>query len=166
MMTTLKTLDDLLHEHLSDLYDAETQILDALPLMAKQATAPVLRAAFEKHLEETKVQRATLDDIFADLGKKPADHRCKAMEGILREGQDFMKEKADPEVMDAGLIAAAQRVEHYEMAGYGCVRTWAKQLGMNSIAERLQKILDQEGETDHNLTKIAEKTINRRAVGE
>ncbi|GAA5531610.1 protein YciF [Herpetosiphon gulosus] len=165
-MTTLKTLDDLLYEHLSDLYDAENQILDALPLMEKKATAPVLRAAFEKHLEETKVQRATLDDIFADLGRKPATHRCKAMEGILREGQDFMKEKAEAEVMDAGLIAAAQRVEHYEIAGYGCVRTWAKQLGMTSIAERLQKILDQEGATDQSLTQIAEKTINRKAVGE
>ena len=165
-MTTLKTLDDLLYEHLCDLYDAENQILEALPAMAKQATAPVLRAAFEKHLEETKVQRATLDDIFADLNRKPANHRCKAMEGIIREGQDFMKEKAEPEVMDAGLIAAAQRVEHYEMAGYGCVRTWAKQLGLNTIAERLQKILDQEGTTDHSLTQIAERTINRRAVGE
>lgn len=163
-MSKLKTLNDLMVEHLRDLYNAETQIMDALPKMAEKATAPQLRKAFETHLEESKVHRARLEDIFQQLGEKPEGHTCKAMEGIIKEGDEFMKERAEPEVMDAGLIAAAQRVEHYEMAGYGCVRTWAKQLGMNDVAKVLQTTLDEEGATDEKLTKLAEGSLNERAI--
>ena len=163
-MSKLKTLNDLMVEHLRDLYNAETQIMDALPKMAEKATAPQLRKAFETHLEESKVHRARLEDIFQQLGEKPEGHTCKAMEGIIKEGDEFMKERAEPEVMDAGLIAAAQRVEHYEMAGYGCVRTWAKQLGMNDVAKVLQTTLDEEGATDEKLIKLAEGSLNERAI--
>ncbi|MBP8251879.1 MAG: ferritin-like domain-containing protein [Herpetosiphon sp.] len=163
-MSKLKTLNDLMVEHLRDLYNAETQIMDALPKMAEKATAPQLRKAFETHLEESKVHRARLEDVFKQLGENPEGHTCKAMEGIIKEGDEFMKERAEPEVMDAGLIAAAQRVEHYEMAGYGCVRTWAKQLGMNDVAKVLQTTLDEEGATDEKLTKLAEGSLNERAI--
>lgn len=163
-MANLQTLNELLVEHLRDLYSAETQIVDALPKMAQKATSPQLRTAFETHLEESKVHRARLEDIFQQLGEKPEGHTCKAMEGIIKEGDEFMKERAEPEVMDAGLIAAAQRVEHYEMAGYGCVRTWAKQLGMNDVAKVLQTTLDEEGATDEKLTKLAEGSLNERAI--
>lgn len=163
-MSKLKTLNDLMVEHLRDLYNAETQIMDALPKMAEKATAPQLRKAFETHLEESKVHRARLEDVFKQLGENPEGHTCKAMEGIIKEGDEFMKERAEPEVMDAGLIAAGQRVEHYEMAGYGCVRTWAKQLGMNDVAKVLQTTLDEEGATDEKLTKLAEGSLNERAI--
>jgi len=160
----LETLHDLYVEELRDLYNAEHQILKALPKMAKAASAPLLAKAFTEHLAETKVQVERLETIFKTLDVSPKGKTCKAMEGLLEEGKDVMSEDADPTVMDAALIAAAQRVEHYEMAGYGCVRTFARLLGEDASADLLQKTLDEEGAADKKLTKLAESVINAEAV--
>jgi len=153
----LATLSDLYVDTLKDLYNAEHQLLKALPKMAKAATAPALKKGFEKHLEETKVQIERLEEIFESLDASPKGKKCKAMEGLIEEGKELMAEDADPDVMDAGLIAAAQRVEHYEMAGYGCVRTYAVLLGDAKAAKLLQTTLDEEGKTDQALTKLSEQ---------
>jgi ferritin-like metal-binding protein YciE len=162
----LASLQDLYVEELRDLYSAENQITKALPKMAKAATAPKLKAAFEEHLEQTKGHVDRLETIFKKLGKPPTGKTCAAMKGLIEEGSELLeqKDKADPEVLDAGLIAAAQRVEHYEMAGYGTVRTFARQLGEDEAADLLQKTLDEEGETDKKLTALAEKAVNAKAV--
>ena len=125
----LESLQDLYVEELKDLYSAENQLLKALPKMAKAASSPVLRTAFEDHLEETRGQVERLESIFKKLDANPKGKKCKAMEGLIEEGNEVMTEEAEPAVRDAALIAAAQRVEHYEMAGYGCVRTYARLLG-------------------------------------
>lgn len=163
-MASMQTLEDLLHEQLQDLYDAEGQIIKALPKMAEAASSTALRNAFESHLKQTYVHRERLEKIFTDLGQKPQAKTCKAMQGLIKEGEEMVKENADPTVKDAGLIAAAQRVEHYEMAGYGCVRTWANLLDMKSVADVLQKTLDEEGETDKKLTSLAERVVNVKAA--
>lgn len=163
-MAKLSNLQDLLVEQLRDLYDAENQIMKALPKMAQQASAPELRQGFETHLSETKGHVQRLEQVFSSLNEKPGGHSCKAMQGIIKEGDELMKERADASVMDAGLIASAQRVEHYEMAGYGCVRTWANLLGMSNIAQLLQQTLDEEGATDQKLTAMAERIINVQAA--
>lgn len=160
----LETLHDLFVDELKDLYNAEHQILKALPKMTKAATSPELSAAFEEHNEVTEVQVQRLEKIFKTLKTSPKGKKCKAMEGLLEEGKELMSEDADPSVMDAALIAAAQRVEHYEMAGYGCVRTYAKLLGYKEAAALLQKTLDEEGEADKSLTKLAETVINAEAL--
>lgn len=159
----LTTLDDLLLEELKDLNDAEKQITKALPKMAKAASSGELAQAFRDHLEETKGQIARLEQVFELLGKKAGRKKCEAMEGLLEEGAEMMKEDADPDVLDAALIAAAQRVEHYEMAGYGCVRTWCQVLGHSDAARLLQETLDEEGSADKKLTEIAE-SLNVQAV--
>ena len=159
----LKTLRDLYVEEMKDLYSAEKQILKALPKMAKAATSAELKAAFTRHVEETKVQVERLETIFEQLGKKPTGKTCKAMQGLVAEGEELIEEEATPEVLDAGLISAAQRVEHYEMAGYGSVRTYAKTLGETEAAELLQQTLDEEGATDKKLTALAETLINAQA---
>jgi len=159
----LDSLQKLFVEELRDLYSAENQILKALPKMAKAARSPELKAAFQKHLEETKGQVERLDTIFEGLGKSPKGKTCKAMEGLVEEGSELMKEDADPAVLDAGLIAAAQRVEHYEIAGYGTVRAYARQLGQEEAVRLLQETLDEEGATDKSLTALAESTINLQA---
>jgi len=161
----LDTLRDLFVDELKDLYSAEHQLLKALPKMAKAATSPQLKRAFESHLKETKGQVERLDQVFADLDVSPKGKKCKAMEGLVEEGAEWMEEDADPDVMDAGLIAAAQRVEHYEMAGYGCVRTYAQLLGEDKAATLLQKTLDEEGAADKKLTELA-KRINVEANDE
>jgi ferritin-like metal-binding protein YciE len=160
---SMDSLKDLYVEQLRDLYSAETQILKALPGMAEKASNPELRSAFQEHERVTHDQVRRLETIFDGLGEKPGGHHCKGMEGLLKEGQDMVKEKGDPATVDAGLIAAAQRVEHYEIAGYGCVRTYAERLGMSDHARTLQQTLDEEGETDHRLTDLAERIINPRA---
>ena len=132
-------------------------MLKALPKMAKAATAPELKRAFESHWKETKGQVDRLEQVFASLDASPKGKKCKAMEGLVEEGAELMGEDADPDVMDAGLIAAAQRVEHYEMAGYGCVRTYAQLLGETKAAKLLQATLDEEGAADKKLTEIAKK---------
>ena len=152
----IDNLRELLVEELKDLYSAESQLLKALPKMAKAATSPELKRAFESHLKETKGQVERLDQVFSELDESPGRKKCKAMEGLIEEGSEWMKEDADPDVMDAGLIACAQRVEHYEIAGYGCVRTYAELLGETKVAALLQKTREEEGAADEKLTKIAE----------
>lgn len=161
----LKSLHDLLIHELKDIYSAEKQLTKALPKMAKAASNEQLKEAFKVHLEETKGQIERLEQIFKDLGKSPRGETCKAMEGLIEEGDSLMKEKAaDPDVMDAGLIAAAQRVEHYEIAAYGCARTYAKLLKNKEMQKLLQTTLNEEGATDKKLTKLAESTINISAA--
>jgi ferritin-like metal-binding protein YciE len=159
----LDSLHDLYVDELKDLYNAETQLLRALPKMAKAASAPQLRAAFTEHLEVTRGQVARLETIFERLQASPKGKKCKAMEGLIEEGKEVMDEDAVPAVMDAALIAAAQRVEHYEMAGYGCVRTFARLLGYTDAADLLQQTLDEEAEADKALIHLAETTINIKA---
>ncbi len=161
---TLKTLHDLYVNELKDLYNAEHQLVKALPKMAEASSSPELAKAFTEHLAETKVQIERLETIFADLEVSPKGKKCKAMQGLLEEGKDVMAEDADPSVMDAALISAAQRVEHYEMAGYGCVRTFARLLGFDDAADLLQETLDEEGTADKKLTELAETVINAEAV--
>jgi ferritin-like metal-binding protein YciE len=160
----LETLHDLYVDELKDLYSAEHQLVKALPKMAKAASDPQLAKAFTDHLAETEGQVERLDKIFKSLDVSPKGKTCKAMEGLLKEGKEVMAEEADPTVMDAALIAAAQRVEHYEMAGYGCVRTFARLLGEDEAADLLQATLDEEGAADKKLTKLAETVINVEAV--
>jgi ferritin-like metal-binding protein YciE len=152
----MESLRDLYIHELKDLYSAENQLVKALPKMAKAANAKSLKAGFEKHLKETKEHVERLKKIFEELGESPGMKKCKAMEGLIKEGDEVASEDSEPEVKDAALIAAAQRVEHYEMAGYGCVRTYARLLGDKKAATTLQKTLDEEGATDKKLTDLAE----------
>jgi len=158
----LSSLEDLLVEELKDLYSAESQLLKAIPKMAKAATSKELKAGFEKHLKQTEVHVERLEKICKDLDVSPKGKKCKAMEGLVEEGAEVIEEDAEPEVKDAALIAAAQRVEHYEIAGYGCVRTYAQLLGNDKAAKLLQQTLDEEGATDKALSKLAE-SINVEA---
>jgi ferritin-like metal-binding protein YciE len=160
---SLDSLHDLYVEELKDLYNAENQLLKALPKMAKKATAPELKAAFTEHLEVTRTQIGRLEEIFTALEASPKGKKCKAMEGLVAEGAEVIGEDGDPAVIDAALIACAQRVEHYEMAGYGCVRTFATLLGYEDAAALLQQTLDEEGEADKKLTQLAETVINVEA---
>jgi ferritin-like metal-binding protein YciE len=160
----LDSLKKLLVHELKDLYSAEKQLIKALPKMAKAATHDELRQAFEDHLEETEEHAERLEQVFEMLGASARTEKCKAMQGLIEEAQDLMKEDAEPDVMDAALIASAQRVEHYEIAGYGCARTYAELLGEDEAAALLQKTLDEEGATDHKLTEIAESAINLEAA--
>ncbi len=158
----LSSLEDLFTDELKDLYSAETQLTKALPKMAKAATSKELKAGFEKHLKQTEGHVERLEQICEKLGVSPKGKKCKAMEGLIKESAEVIEEDAEPDVKDAALIAAAQRVEHYEIAGYGCVRTYAKLLGNNSAMKLLQQTLDEEGDTDKTLTKLAE-AINVQA---
>jgi len=159
-----KGFQDLLELELKDLYSAEKQITKALPKMAKAATNDDLKAAFETHLEETEGQIERLEQIFKQLDISFARvEKCKAMEGLIEEGKEIMEEDLEPEVLDAALICAAQKVEHYEIAGYGCARTFAQQLGHADVADLLQETLDEEGTTDKKLTEIAESVVNQEA---
>ncbi|WP_406699430.1 ferritin-like domain-containing protein [Singulisphaera sp. Ch08] len=160
----LESLRDLLVEQLQDLYDAENRITKALPKMAKAATSPELKAAFEKHLAETKVQVERLEQVFEHLGEKAKKKACKAMQGLIEEGEETIKEDAEPEVKDAALIAAAQRVEHYEMAGYGTVRAYAKLLKETKVVKLLEATFAEEKATDEALSELAESTINVEAA--
>lgn len=146
-----------------DLYNAENQLVKALPKMAKAASTPDLRKAFESHLKETKTHVERLEKIFKKLGEKPSGKTCKAMKGLVEEGSEMTKEEGSGVVIDAGLIGAAQRVEHYEMAGYGVVRTFASVLGESEAKKLLQTTLDEEGAADKKLTKIAEGFVNEEA---
>ena len=166
MAEATNPLQELLVDELKDLYSAENQILKALPKMAKEATNEELKAAFEQHLEQTEEQISRLDRIFEELGEKSKGHKCKAMAGLIEEGKELMEEDADEDVMDAGLICAAQKVEHYEIATYGCLRTYAEMLGFDEQADLLQETLDEEKTTDEKLTEIAESTINVEAAEE
>jgi ferritin-like metal-binding protein YciE len=160
----LESLQDLYLAQLKDLHSAEEQIIEALPKMAQKASHSELRQAFELHLRQTKEQLRRLDQIGQRAGQKLTGHKCKGMEGLLEEGEEMMKKRADSDVLDAAMIAAAQRVEHYEMAGYGCARTYARLLGLEDDARLLQQTLDEEGETDKLLTNLAERVINVEAL--
>jgi ferritin-like metal-binding protein YciE len=159
----MESMQDLYLHELKDLYSAEKQILQALPKMASKANHNELREAFEEHQATTEEQVRRLETIFDELGKKPGGKKCKGMEGLIEEGEELLEEDADPDVRDAALIGAAQRVEHYEIAGYGTARTYARQLGFDRQAELLQRTLEEEGETDERLTRLAEGRINREA---
>jgi ferritin-like metal-binding protein YciE len=152
----LNTIEDLFHQELKDLYSAETQLVAALPKMAKAATNEELKAAFEEHLEQTKGHVDRLKKIGEELEIKLTGHKCKAMEGLVEEGSDMISEDAEDAVRDAGLIGAAQRVEHYEIAGYGTARALANRLGLEDAAELLEETLEEEKETDGKLTALAE----------
>jgi len=159
----MDSLKELYVEELKDLWSAETQITKALPKMMKAATNPKLKKAFNTHLKQTERHIKRLERIFKELDESPRGKKCVGMEGLIKEGQELIKEKPEAEVLDAGLIAAAQHVEHYEMAGYGCVRTWARQMGEDRQAELLQETLDEEEQTDRLLTDLAESEINVEA---
>ncbi|ODU00549.1 MAG: hypothetical protein ABS79_03125 [Planctomycetes bacterium SCN 63-9] len=160
----LESLRDLLIEQLEDLYDAEHQITKALPKMAEAASEPKLKAAFKKHLKETEGQIERLDQVFEALGQKAKRKTCKAAKGLIAEGDETIKEDAEPAVRDAALIAAAQRVEHYEMAGYGTVCAYAKQLKETAVLKLLKATFAEEKATDEALSELAESTINLQAV--
>jgi ferritin-like metal-binding protein YciE len=159
-----KGFKDLFELELKDLYSAEKQLTKALPKMAKAATNDDLQQAFESHLEETEGQIERLEKIFKQLDiLYTRVEKCKAMEGLIEEGKEIMEEGLEPEVLDAALICAAQKVEHYEIAGYGCARTFARRLGHQEVAELLQETLDEEGSADKKLTEIAENVVNQEA---
>ncbi len=161
-MPKISTLEDAYVEQLRDLYSAETQLIKALPKMAKAAHAQELKDGFTEHLEQTKQHAARLEKIFEELDEKPTGKKCQAMAGLVEEGSETIDEDAAPAVKDSLLIAAAQRVEHYEMAGYGTVKTFANLLGHEDAAKLLDETLQEESETDEKLTELAE-TINAEA---
>jgi ferritin-like metal-binding protein YciE len=163
-MAKLNNLNDLLIDELKDLYDAEHQLTKALPKMAEAASNTQLQNAFNQHLAETEGHIRRLEQAFTALGEKASRKTCKAMKGLVEEGDEVIKEDGDPSVKDAALIGAAQRVEHYEMAGYGTARTFAQTLGLNDVAALLQENLDEEGNANKKLTQIAESRVNERAV--
>jgi ferritin-like metal-binding protein YciE len=160
----LESVEDLFLAELRHLYDAENQVLKAIPKLAEAASAPVLKMAFSQHLEETKVHVGRLDRVFRQLDVSPSGETCEAMKGLVKEGEEFIQAKGEPSVRDAGLIGAVQRVEHYEIAGYGTARTLAKRLGFQEIATILQDTLEEEGEADRKLTAVAENEVNARAI--
>ena len=159
----MKNLKDLFEHELKDLYSAENQLVRALPKLKDRAKDEKLKKAFENHLRETEGHVKRLQEICDDLGIKPTGETCKAMQGLVKEAESFLEEDADEDVMDAGLIAEAQRVEHYEISGYGTAVRFAKELGYNDIASKLQKTLDEEYKADDLLTDMAEDRLNRKA---
>jgi ferritin-like metal-binding protein YciE len=160
----LESLKDLYMEQLKDLYSAETQLLEALPKMADASNSPELKNAFREHLIQTKQHVDRLEQVFRKLGESPKGETCEGMKGLVKEGEAMIKMKGEPEVIDAGLIAAAQRVEHYEIAGYGTVRTYAELLGDAEAVRLLERTLQEEEEADEKLTEIAESHINQDAL--
>jgi ferritin-like metal-binding protein YciE len=163
-MAALDTLEKLYVNELKDLYNAEQQILKALPKMIKAAAHPELKQAFSTHLNQTEGHVERLARIFEDLGTSPRGKKCHGMEGVIEEGAELIGDKPEPHVLDAGLISAAQHVEHYEMAGYGSVRSWADTLGLSRHVALLQQTLDEERKTDQLLTQLAARSINTEAA--
>ena len=162
--TRFDSMEDLFVEQLEDLYDAEKQLTKALPKMAKAASNGRLRSAFESHLEETRGHVGRLEEVFELVNRKAKATTCEAMKGLIEEGENMIDAKGDDEVRDAALIAAAQRVEHYEIAGYGTIRNFARRLGLEEAAQILQQTLDEEGAADKKLTQLAEQAVNQRAA--
>jgi ferritin-like metal-binding protein YciE len=159
----LNSLHELYIDELKDLYSAENQLLKALPRMAKAASNAELKRAFMQHEKVTREQVKRLERIFQDLGERPGGKKCHGMEGLIDEGKELIGERPHPDVLDAGLIAKAQHIEHYEIAGYGTVRTYARLMGHESHAQLLQQTLDEEGDTDKMLTALAETSVNIEA---
>ena len=166
MVKEPKKLEELFHDTLKDIYYAEKKILTALPKMAKAAQNEDLKAAFEKHEGETEEQVSRLEQVFELIDKKPQGKKCPAIDGIIEEGQEIIKEYKGSPALDAGLISAAQAVEHYEMARYGTLRTWADEFGIKDAATLLQTTLDEEEATDEALTELAEAVVNQEAQAE
>jgi ferritin-like metal-binding protein YciE len=160
----MNDLQDLMVEELRDLYSAENQLLKALPKVAKACDNDQLKAAFEQHTQETETHVQRLEQIFKALGEKPTGKKCKGMEGLIEENKEMMGEDAEPDVMDAGLIVGSQKIEHYEIAGYGSAVTFAKLLGNDQAARLLSQTLDEEERTDKKLSEIAESAINVEAA--
>jgi ferritin-like metal-binding protein YciE len=163
MAKAAKKLDDLFHDTLKDIYFAEKKILTALPKMAKAAHDEELKAAFEKHHGETETHVARLEQVFSAIDAKPQGKNCDAIMGIIEEGQEIMTEYKGSPALDAGLLAAAQAVEHYEISRYGTLRTWAEELGLLDVVKLLGSTLDEEKATDQTLTRIAENVVNQEA---
>ena len=164
MAAKQKELTDLFHEALKDVFHAEKQIVRALPKMARAANSDELRQAFETHKEETQAQIERLEQVFEILGKRAQGKPCEAMQGLVAEGQEIIEEFKDSDALDAGLVSAAQSIEHYEIARYGTLRTWAQQLGMNDAAQLLEQTLEEEKKTDALLTELAESSANPEAA--
>jgi ferritin-like metal-binding protein YciE len=162
-MASEKNLRDLFHDTLKDIYFAEKKILTALPKMAKAAQAPGLKAAFEKHETETEGQVQRLEEVFAEIEEAPRGKTCDAIVGIIEEGQEVMKEYKGTPALDAGLLAAAQAVEHYEISRYGTLKTWAEELGLSRSVRLLDATLAEEKKTDEALTQLAENNVNQHA---
>ena len=162
----LDTLEQLYISELRDLYSAENQLVKALPKMAKAASSDELRNAFEKHLEQTKEHVQRLEQIFEQLDESPKGKTCRGMKGLIEEGSEILEEDGEDSVLDAGIIVAAQKVEHYEIAGYGSARTFANLLGQDEAAELLQSTLDEESDTNENLNQLAENIVNPEALTE
>jgi ferritin-like metal-binding protein YciE len=160
----LNSLEDLFWDQMKDIYDAEQRITEALPKMADAATAPELKMAFREHLEQTRHHVERLEQIFRSAGRDADRETCQGIKGLLEEGEEILHAKGDDDTRDAGLISAAQRVEHYEMAVYGAIRTFANRLGRRDFADLLQRTLDEEGEADEKLTRIAERQVNVQAA--
>ena len=158
-----KTLDDLFEDTLKDIYYAENKILKALPKMAKAAQSGELKAAFEKHLKETEGQVVRLEKVFKAIDMAPKGKKCEAIEGIIEEGSEIMKEFKGAPALDAGLVSSAQAVEHYEIARYGTLKRWAEQLGLNDAVRLLDQTLTEEKNTDESLTDLADSMINEHA---
>lgn len=159
----MKTLEDLFEHQIQDLYSAEDQLVNALPKMAKKASNEKLENAFNKHLEETKTHRDRIQSICEELNISAQGEKCIAMEGLIREAEHFMEEEMEYDVLDAGIIAEAQRIEHYEISAYGTAARYAKELGYDSVASTLQSTLDEEYQADQKLTHIAENRVNEQA---
>jgi ferritin-like metal-binding protein YciE len=162
-MATTKTLDDLFYETLKDIYYAERKILKALPKMARAAQDEKLKAAFQQHKDETEGQVERLQQVFEIIGKRPRAKTCPAIDGIVEEGEEIMEEFKGSPALDAGLLAAAQAVEHYEISRYGTLRAWAQQMGLTEAVTLLDATLQEETKTDEALTKLAEKAVNSAA---
>src|SRR5215208_2038781 len=163
MASKMSTLEDLYMDLLKDLYSAEKQLTKALPKMAKNAESSDLQKAFQEHLKQTEKQIERIERIFTEMGGSPRGKKCVGMEGLIEEGNEIMKEDAEPDVLDAGLIAAAQKVEHYEIASYGTARAWAERLGYDKAAQLLQETLEEESMANEKLTQIAESHVNMEA---
>ena len=163
-MSKLKNLEELFHHQLKDLYSAEKQLLEALPKMAKKAQDPKLKKAFENHLAETEEQKARIEKICEMLEINPGRMKCKAMEGLIEEGEDMIHEDADADVKDAGLIAEAQRIEHYEISGYGTAHHYAERLGLKEVAKILKATVDEEQNADTKLNNLAKSSINKQSM--
>lgn len=162
-MEQLNTLDELLETELKDIYNAEKQIIEAMPKMIEAASSSELKQSFQEHLDQTHQQIKRLEEVFDMLDMEPEEEQCDGMAGIIMEGEKIVKSKGSPSVKDAALIAAAQKVEHYEISSYGTVRTFAQTLGHNDVAQKLQQTLSEESNTDKLLTSLAERSVNVQA---
>jgi ferritin-like metal-binding protein YciE len=160
----MQNLADLLYDQVRDLFDAEKQLVKALPKMAEAASTPELKQAFEQHLQQTKGHVTRLEEVFKHLNHSAKGKTCKAMEGLVEEGEEIIGARAEPEVRDAGLIAAAQKVEHYEIAGYGTLCTWAEELSLGEVKRLLSETLREEKQTDQLLTQLAERQVNLQSA--